>query len=115
MLQLRDREYVLGIVVFVLIFLISFQVFMVTAERAFMSWPEYDQPYKPVLPPVPLVGDVKPLGNHVVIIVIDGASNVAAEANMKKAGLYFHANSITSFRILGPCFLDSFGFPSLFP
>lgn len=82
---------------------------MITAETAFMSWPNYDQPYKPILPPTPLIDETTPLGNHVVIIVIDGArADIVEEANtpnidwIKKNGVWFTD---------AHCFTPSFSLP----
>ncbi len=92
----ENKRYIYGIIIFALLFLTLFQIFMITAEKAFMSWPNYDQPYKPILPPVPLIDKATPLGNHVVIIVIDGSrADIVEEANtpnidwIKKNGVWF--------------------------
>ena len=92
----ENKRYIYGIIIFALLFLTLFQIFMITAEKAFMSWPNYDQPYKPILPPVPLIDKATPLGNHVVIIVIDGGrADIVEEANtpnidwIKKNGVWF--------------------------
>jgi len=95
-MKIDSKRPLIGLVVFVLLPLVSFQVFMITAEKAFMSWSNYDQPYKPILPPVPLIGKNPPLGNHVVIIVIDGARpDIVKEVNtpnidwIKRNGIWF--------------------------
>lgn len=80
----ENKRYIYGIIIFALLFLTLFQIFMITAEKAFMSWPNYDQPYKPILPPVPLIDKATPLGNHVVIIVIDGQSRHCREGKYTK-------------------------------
>jgi len=56
-----------------LILVVVFGVSMSMAMAAFESWADYEQPYKPNLSPVPLLGAVTPLGNYVVVVVIDGA------------------------------------------
>ncbi len=66
-------RYVVGIVLLVLMLIGNFQASYSIAKAAFMSWVDYKQPYKPDLPPVLLVQEPPPLGNHVVLIVIDGA------------------------------------------
>ena len=108
-MKIGNKKYIIGIAIFVLLFLASFQAFMITADKAFMSWPNYDQPYKPILPPVPLIEKTTPLSNHVVIIVIDGArADIVEEANtpnidwIKKNGVWF-ADAY--------CFTPSFSLP----
>ena len=66
-------KYKVGIVSLVLILIVVFGVSISVMMAAYESWYDYKQPYKPNLSPVPLRNEVTPLGNYVVIVVIDGA------------------------------------------
>jgi len=66
-------KYAAGIVSLALALVAFSTVSISMALVANGSWDDYKQPYKPNLPPVPLLDGVAPLGNHVVLVVIDGA------------------------------------------
>ncbi|MFQ6126851.1 MAG: alkaline phosphatase family protein [Candidatus Heimdallarchaeota archaeon] len=101
-------KYAIGIGSLVLILIsvygVSYRVMMAAEE----SWTDYTQPYTPNLSPVPLRNGVTPLGNYVVIVVIDGARpDIVGEAEtpnidwIKENGTWF-----TNARCFTPSFSD---------
>ncbi len=96
-------RYVVGTVLLALVLIGFFQASYSVATVAFMSWVDYKQPYKPDVPSVPLLEEVMPLGNHVVIVVIDGARpDIVERANtpnidwVRDSGVWFkNARSFT--------------------
>lgn len=71
---LLPRSKYAPLVSLVLILAVVLGVSISVALAAFESWADYEQPYKPNLSPVSLLnGNVTPLGNYAVVVVIDGA------------------------------------------
>lgn len=96
-MSLSRFKYKVGIVSLVLILIVVFGVSISVMLAAYDSWYDYKQPYKPNLSPVPLKYEVTPLGNYLVIVVIDGARpDIVEEAEtpnidwIKENGTWFN-------------------------
>ncbi|MFQ6126850.1 MAG: alkaline phosphatase family protein, partial [Candidatus Heimdallarchaeota archaeon] len=101
-------KYAVGIGLLILILVSVFGMSLSVMLAAYASWKDYTQPYTPDLSPIPLNNEVTPLGNYVVVVVIDGARpDIVEKAEtpnidwIKENGTWF-----TNARCFTPSFSD---------